>query len=129
MQIEYNRFFNRPDGGKSEHVKVICDSYEALETAIQTVNGLFTVDLGDIPFEEPPPRTPARPAPASQREQARGMACGMCGGDTYDNRAKKAKGEYGATSPDFTCKDKSECNARMWLNKDGTEGDWKYPKV
>ena len=38
--------------------------------------------------------------------------CGLCGGDVWDNRAKKASPK----SPDFRCK---SCNAAGWEKKGG----------
>lgn len=40
-------------------------------------------------------------------------ACPNCGGPVWDNRAKKASGEFNPKSPDFTCRDK-ECAWAMW---------------
>ena len=33
--------------------------------------------------------------------------CTTCGGKVYDNRAKKASGEYGPTSKDWSCASKT----------------------
>lgn len=52
--------------------------------------------------------------------------CGLCGGRIYDNRAKKASGQYKRTAPDYSCQDKDDCGAIAWQPKDG-EPDWKYP--
>lgn len=48
--------------------------------------------------------------PNGQPPKARSAvpSCPTCGGEMYDNRAKKASGEFKPKSPDFTCKDK-EC--------------------
>ena len=40
-------------------------------------------------------------------------ACPNCGGPVWDNRAKKASGQFTPKSPDFTCRDK-ECAWAMW---------------
>lgn len=53
-------------------------------------------------------------------------ACGMCGGAIWDNRAKKASGQYKRTAPDYSCQDKDDCGAIAWQPKDG-DPDWKYP--
>jgi hypothetical protein len=52
------------------------------------------------------------------------MNCPNCGKEMYDNRQKKASGEYKATYPDFTCKDKTcidpltEKRSAVYLPKD-----------
>lgn len=53
-------------------------------------------------------------------------ACDMCGGPVYDNRARKASGQYKKTAPDYSCQDKDNCGAIAWQPKDG-EPNWKYP--
>lgn len=39
--------------------------------------------------------------------------CADCGGDLWDNRAKKASGDYKPKAPDFKCKD---CEKPIWLD-------------
>ena len=39
-------------------------------------------------------------------------ACPECGSDMWDNREKKASGEFKPRSPDFTCKN---CRHGVWL--------------
>jgi len=39
-----------------------------------------------------------------KRPAASGITCPLCKGDTWDNRAKKASGEYKEGSADITCK-------------------------
>lgn len=48
------------------------------------------------------------------------MTCPKCSGETYDNRPKKASGEYSAKSPDFKCKNK-ECGGVIWPDKDAAK--------
>ncbi len=70
--------------------------------------------------QEPRQQRPARanvPAPEH---------CDMCGGPVWDNRARKASGQYKKTAPDYSCQDKDNCGAIAWQPKDG-EPDWKYP--
>lgn len=43
------------------------------------------------------------------------VACPQCGGETWDNRAKKNSDPDWVTSPDFVCKEKQSC---------GWRGDW-----
>lgn len=64
---------------------------------------------GSAPRPAQPPRqqyTPADDVPA----------CDRCGGPMWDNRAKKASGEYAENRPDFTCKDRDNCKHAVWLN-------------
>ena len=41
------------------------------------------------------------------------MNCPKCGGPTWDNRPKKAEGQFKASAPDFKCKDKN-CGGVIW---------------
>lgn len=43
-------------------------------------------------------------------------SCEKCGGEVWDNRAKKNSGEFSAKSPDFVCKDKTGCGESYWLS-------------
>jgi len=40
--------------------------------------------------------------------------CPNCGGQIWDNRAKKASGTFKANSPDFSCRDKDNCGWVAW---------------
>ena len=61
-------------------------------------------------------------APAQQysRPQATQSAtasdCPKCDGPLYDNRAKKASGDFSAKSPDYSCKDKDGCGFVLWID-------------
>lgn len=62
------------------------------------------------------------PAPSStpngvKHSNVSGQTCPKCGGGMWDNRAKKASGEFKPTSPDFACKDK-KCKQGVWLEKE-----------
>lgn len=48
--------------------------------------------------------------------------CDKCGGAMWDNRAKKASGEFKDSSPDFSCKDK-QCKHAVWLKDEPTAAD------
>lgn len=63
--------------------------------------------------------TPVKAAkPNGQPPRATGkMVCPKCGGECWDNRAKKASGEFKASAPDGKCKNK-ECGGSVWLPKD-----------
>lgn len=37
------------------------------------------------------------------------MQCPKCNSDVWDNRQKKASGQFKANAPDFSCKNKSQC--------------------
>lgn len=63
---------------------------------------------------EPPPR----PAPAQRANTSSALVppCPICHSDMWDNRPKKANGQFKATSPDFRCKDKA-CDGVIWSDK------------
>lgn len=44
--------------------------------------------------------------------------CPKCGGAMWDNRPKKARGEYKASAPDYACKNKA-CGGKRWPSKKG----------
>lgn len=46
------------------------------------------------------------------------VECPKCGGEMWNNIQKKAEGKFKATSPDYSCKDKS-CGGAIWPPKDG----------
>ena len=48
--------------------------------------------------------------------------CPECGGDVYDNREKKASGQYKANGPDFACKDKDGCAWKGWPPRQKGQG-------
>lgn len=43
--------------------------------------------------------------------------CPVCDGPMWDNRPKKASGEYSANAPDFKCK-KKDCDGKVWPEKE-----------
>src|SRR6266550_3118270 len=43
--------------------------------------------------------------------------CPQCGGEIWDNRAKKRAGEMKAAAPDYACKDKENCAWVQWPPK------------
>lgn len=71
----------------------------------------------------PPPAAPPAPArtstsvptPRSTATTASALTppCPICHSDMWDNRPKKASGQFKATSPDARCKDKA-CNGVVW---------------
>ena len=54
-------------------------------------------------------RQASKPAQSSE-------GCPQCSGAIYDNRAKKASGEFSPKSPDYACKDKDGCGWALWLD-------------
>ena len=84
--------------------------------------GLPTVDAGGEVIEPSPWLSKG-----SKTEPAEPAACGLCGSTKlYDNREKKAKGEYGPKSPDFKC---SGCRALAWVGKEGEALKWVLPRL
>jgi len=87
----------------------------------------FTVTDGKIVEATPTPAAaPARaaaPAAAGTPPARSNVPCGVCGGPTFDNTKGPKPGN--GKGPDFKCKDRANCGAAMWLNKDGSDGDWK----
>lgn len=61
-------------------------------------------------YQEPKVRMYQTP---QQQPQSNKPQCPECKGEMWDNRPKKAKGEYKPNSPDFACKDKN-CSGRIW---------------
>ena len=55
------------------------------------------------------PRNKARAKPTDE-------TCPSCAGAIYDNRAKKASGDFSPKSPDYACKDKDGCGWVVWLD-------------
>jgi hypothetical protein len=144
--IEYNRFLPAPNGDKGEHIKVVItdEDVEAVgDASTNHVDVLADVLLAldkfiaerapiyepeDVPFEPAPKKVTVvkgQQQKPVQRQQQRGVACGICGGPTWDNRKGKEDGTTSERAPDFKCKDKEECGGAMWLRKDGEHGEWK----
>jgi hypothetical protein len=44
------------------------------------------------------------------------VKCPKCSGKMWDNRPKKATGEYSVAAPDFKCRDKA-CDGKIWPDK------------
>ncbi len=63
---------------------------------------------------------PATPRPTAPPTSA-APACPDCGGQMWDNRAKKASGEYQQNRPDFSCKKQggdANCRGAIWPSKE-----------
>ena len=68
-----------------------------------------------------PAATPAREVNTQTGEITNDPLCPDCGGQMWDNRAKKASGEYAANRPDFSCKKRAgnpDCKGAIWPPKD-----------
>ncbi len=67
-----------------------------------------------------PAATPVREVNAQTGEITNDPLCPDCGGQMWDNRAKKASGEYAANRPDFSCKKRAgnpDCKGAIWPPK------------
>lgn len=89
----------------------------------------FTQDVEDNPSAYGPGDTapaasgePTKQPAAKPAAKAGAVTCPKCGGPCWDNRAKKAAGEFKATAPDFSCKDKA-CGGKIWPSKKGKAAD------
>jgi hypothetical protein len=77
------------------------------------------------PTERPTERTaPAElrvvaPVEASPTSDRNDPPCPICGGQMWDNRAKKASGAMNAKAPDFKCRDKASCEGVIWPPRSG----------
>lgn len=69
-------------------------------------------EMEKIPVSSPKPAT--APKPTETTDTAK---CPNCGGGMWDNRPKKAAGEFSPASPDFKCRDKA-CGGVIWPAKD-----------
>lgn len=63
-----------------------------------------------------PQNRPAQSTPNTSPSKAAVPKCEKCGGAMWDNRPKKASGEFKPNSPDFACKDKT-CKHAVWEEK------------
>lgn len=139
--IEYTRRFPVEQYGYEEF-HAACQDAEELANVRLLVDTLIAERPESIPFEPPasddgyydePPAKPVRAVQqgkpqnrqAANRRNQRGVACGVCGGETWDNRPKKRSGDMSDRAPDFKCKDKDGCGGAMWLTNDGEHGEWK----
>jgi len=55
--------------------------------------------------------------------------CPKCGGEMWDNRTKKARGEYKSSRSDFSCKDKEACGYGIWIGGKGAKPAQQAPGV
>jgi hypothetical protein len=86
--------------------------------------------LGDSQGTNTP--APATAAPRAATPQASAPArtvappCPDCGGPMWDNRAKKASGEFASNRPDFSCKKQNgdpDCRGAIWPPKEHMPGE------
>lgn len=92
-----------------------------MQQAVQNVGQAFPGTQAATP--PPPARQPVPPAPTPQSGYAAPVEvpCGICGGQTWDNRENKRN----PRGPDFKCKDRDACGAAAWLDEDGLIGEWR----
>ena len=71
------------------------------------------------PRSQAGPQAHQRPKPQPQRASVNAVKCIYCGGATWDNTGNKTSPK----SPDFKCKNKTECGGAAWL-QEGGELSW-----
>lgn len=108
-------YYKQVDGAiKTGFTTVKGHIYEQLGIEFEDRNGVLIEKLA-ASFPESTPAAPAsRPsAPAAAPAPGAPTACPQCSGTAfYDNRPKKASGEYKAKAPDFKCRG---CQKGIWL--------------
>lgn len=78
------------------------------------------------PASAPPrPSAPRGAVPGPKKGSSGGLpsSCPVCGGRVFDNRGKKASGEYDGKSRDWSCADK-ECTTEYTPGKRARTGGW-----
>lgn len=50
------------------------------------------------------------------RQQSTAPTCPKCEGELWDNRKKKASGQFNERSPDYACKEKEGCGWAFWID-------------
>ena len=76
--------------------------------------------IGDRVVDSVPKQTTSSPKPSTATKEDKNdseVKCPNCGGQMWDNRPKKAAGEFNPAAPDFKCRDKS-CGGVIWPPKD-----------
>ena len=106
---------------KSAYVTVKAHIFEQLGLEFEDRNGVL-IEKVAAKFEGAAEvQTNVRPLRAPDKKAAgQPESCASCGGtEFYDNRDRKASGEYKATYPDFKCR-KQGCGKGIWLQKRGS---------
>lgn len=85
--------------------------------AISTARPLHITDDGEDLSESEAENTVAAVTPKPKPAATATPSCPKCDGAMWDNRQKKASGEFKATAPDFSCKDKA-CGGKVWPKKE-----------
>lgn len=104
IRAEYRK---RVEGKKDQRVPFSYNPPPLPEWALPGGSGRPTEDGLDPATGEIPDRPKATSA---------SIDCPKCGGGMFDNREKKASGEFSERSPDLKCKDK-ECDLALWLGR------------
>lgn len=116
----YLQFDYQPDSSVDEIVAKANDAFAHAKGLVFEQLGIeFSLEEGGRAMETLrkafPKAEVQAPAPA-QTTSAPGApaSCANCGGsEFYDNRPKKASGEFKPNAPDFKCKDRG-CNKGVW---------------
>lgn len=91
---------------------------QSVERGISTVRPAFVDDDGvDLRGAEDDGATDEQKS-APDPVASISAKCPTCSGDMWDNRAKKASGEWASNRPDFSCKDRG-CKGAIWPPKNG----------
>lgn len=97
------------DEEQGNRVITIADAIATAETRATNRAVSNLIAMGEVSAEE----MTGKGAEGQKREPK--PVCPKCGGPMWDNRAKKASGEYSAQSPDFACKNKKTgCDGKLW---------------
>ena len=94
-------FFN---GDKQDQLVIRSDEKKEFEEMLKWVKAIKEAKNGSNSAQKP----------AQGGGEAR--ICEKCGSEMWDNRPKKASGEFSKKSPDFKCKNK-DCEFVIWPKK------------
>lgn len=98
--------------------------FEQLGLEFEDKNGVLIEKVaahfkGAAEIQTPRPERALKPVPSTPVE-GQPATCAGCGGDKFfDNRQKKASGEYKSSAPDFKCANKP-CSKGVWPEKRGS---------
>lgn len=100
---------------RGARVITIADAVATAETRATNRATSNLIAMGEVSAEEMSKGDAPRAARASSGpvDSSPVPPCPVCGKGMWDNRKKKASGEYKPNAPDFTCKDKA-CGKKVW---------------
>lgn len=132
-----SKYIDRPRDSENTILKMACKrAYIAATLNTHGLSDQFTQDMedfaGDREHGSPDPspagsqtssggsarRSSGQSSPPASSRATDIPSCPECSGPMWDNRPKKASGQYKATAADFACKDK-QCGGKVWPPKDG----------